>query len=135
MDLQESLDRIMRNETAFGTHFYRNFFEMVPDARPFFSGIDWRHQELSLTMALSVLVRHHDFGYPATRMYLEHLGTKHRDRGIPTSLFGTWREALIKTLRELEGENWNEELEASWISAYEDAVEAMMRGYAERCTV
>lgn len=135
MDLQESLDRIMQNETAFGTHFYKHFFEIVPDARPFFEGIDWRHQELSLTMALNVLVRHHDCGYPATRMYLEHLGTKHHDRRIPVSLFASWRQALIETLRELEGENWSPELEASWLSAYEDAVEAMMRGYAERHTV
>jgi hemoglobin-like flavoprotein len=135
MDLQESLDRIMQKETAFGTNFYKHFFEIVPDAKSFFADIDWRHQELSLTMALSVLVRHHDRGYPATRMYLEHLGTKHHDRSIPTSLFENWRQALIETLRELEGEHWNPELEASWLSAYEDAVEAMMRGYTERHSV
>lgn len=132
MDLQASLDRVMKSETIFGTLFYKNFFTLVPDARPFFKNVDWHHQELALTMALSVLVRHHDCGYPATRMYLEHLGTKHRDREIPISLYESWCAALLKTLREVEGPNWTDELEASWRSAYDDAVDAMMRGYEKR---
>jgi hemoglobin-like flavoprotein len=135
MDLQASLDRVMRSETVFGTQFYKNFFESVPDSKAFFKGVDWHHQELSLTMALAVLVRHHDFGYPTTRMYLEHLGTRHRDREVPISLYEPWCTALLKTLAEIEGPNWTSELAASWRSAFDDALDAMLRGYEKRVHV
>ena len=50
MDIQQSLDVILRSSEVVGEGFYETFFERHPDARPFFQDVNMSRQVILLTM-------------------------------------------------------------------------------------
>jgi len=135
MDIQASLDQLLQTQQPMAEQFYRLFFQRCPEAEPFFDSVDRNRQTLLLTMGLNVVVTHYRNPSPATAQYLQILGSKHRDLGVPQELFNRFCEALIEFLANFHGEQWSEELAAQWQEALRNAVKIMLSGYQTKTRV
>src|SRR5262245_20460207 len=107
MDIQESLDQILRNRENLAELFYAEFLDHYPEVRSHFEGVNLRRQAVLLTMALLVMERHYRCGYPATEMYLKYLGTRHHSRGVPVEQYPMFRGALLTALERFHGPDWD----------------------------
>jgi hemoglobin-like flavoprotein len=132
MDLDMSLEQILRSGDQFGNLFYEIFFEQHPEAKRYFDGIDMKRQGLMLTMALKLMGEYHAKGYAAINHYLEHLGTRHSDRGVPTEVYTDWADSLLATLERFHGKEWNGDLAEEWRDAVSATSEVMFKGYDKR---
>jgi hemoglobin-like flavoprotein len=130
MDLHESVDRVLQSRELLGHTFYDVFFRRHPEVQRHFIGVNLVRQGVLLTMALVVIEQYYANAYPATRRYLQLLGAKHRERGIPTESYGSFRDALLETLALFHSDEWTPQLAGQWRAAIDKAAEAMIEGYA-----
>jgi hemoglobin-like flavoprotein len=135
MDIHESLYRILGHKENLADRFYDVFFERYPEVRRHFGGIEIRHQAELLRMALMVMECHYTHGYPATENYLKYLGSKHHERGVAAELYPKFRDALLTTLAEFHGPDWDEGLAGQWRAAFDRAAGTMLEGYRKHFTV
>jgi hemoglobin-like flavoprotein len=135
MDMHESLQRILASKQVLGDLFYEALFARHPEFGPYFEGIDLRRQAVLLTMELTIIESYHRLRSSPARMYLQYLGTKHHDRGIPQELYGSFRDTLLEVLRQLLEQGWTDELAREWKTAIDDASAVMFEGYAKHFTV
>ena len=135
MDMHDSLQRILVSKQVIGDLFYEALFARHPEIRPFFEGIDLRRQAVLLTMELSVIESHHRLRSPAVRLYLQYLGTKHHHRGIPSELYGPFRDTMLEVLQQFLEKDWTEELAKEWKIAIDEASAVMFEGYAKQFTL
>jgi hemoglobin-like flavoprotein len=129
MDIHESVHEILQCKESFADVFYLVFLEDYPEVRQHFTHVNFKHQSVLLTMALLVMERHYTNSYPSTDMYLNYLGTKHDERGIPPQHYPMFREALLATLERFHGQAWEDHLATQWREAIDSAIEAMIKGY------
>jgi hemoglobin-like flavoprotein len=132
MDLHMSLEKILHSGDQFGDLFYEIFFESHPEAKKYFDGIDMKRQSLMLTMALKLMGEYHAKGYAAINQYLEHLGTRHSDRGVPQEVYTDWSDSLLTALSRFHGKDWNETLAEEWRDAVVATSKVMFNGYDKR---
>lgn len=135
MNIDESLELILKRRDVAADLFYLVFLDSFPEVQQYFAGVNLRRQAVLLTMALMVVKNHFTGDYPATGLYLQYLGTKHHERGIPQDLYSKFRVALLQTLESLHGSDWSEHLAAQWQQAIEKATEEMFKGYSEHVTI
>ncbi len=135
MNIHDSLHQVLASKTAFGEDFYKTFFRTCPAAKVFFKDVNLERQAVLLTMSLLVIEK--QFGHPfaATGEYLKYLGTKHHDRQIPKHLFAPWCDAMLETLADFHGPDWDDELRRQWQEAIELVTDLMFQGYEEHYTV
>ena len=69
---------------------------------------------------------------PAAKIYLQMLGTKHKDRGIPKEANARFRDVLLDALEQFHGADWSEDLGSRWREAINSSVNKMFEGY-EKC--
>ncbi|MDX1947777.1 MAG: globin domain-containing protein [Pirellulaceae bacterium] len=128
--IQQSLHAILAcPRQELGQLFYDKFLTNCPDAAPFFAGLDLKVQAKVLINSLQVVVACQFNQYPAAESYLVVLGNRHHRRNIPPSLYPQFREAMLLTLAQFHGDQWNDELEAEWRAALDRATEWMLSGY------
>jgi hemoglobin-like flavoprotein len=133
MDIQESMHRILERRGGMEEpFFYAVFFERHPEVMAHFRGTNLEQQAMLLTMALMVIERHYSRSYPTTAMYLKYLGTKHHSRGIDPDLYPKFRDAMLATLEEFHGSDWDTALAGQWRDAIDRAAATMLEGYTER---
>jgi hemoglobin-like flavoprotein len=132
MQIQESLDRVLQNQGLLADQFYVLFLDRYPELRPYFHGVDMRRQALMLTVALMTVERHSLGRYPAAAIYLNYLGTRHSDRGVPREAYPKFRDALLETLARFHGKDWDPDLATQWGEALDRSWETMSAGYRER---
>ncbi len=130
MNIRESVDEIFHARTRLTDRFYEVLFEQCPEAQRLFQGVDMNVQSVMLTMALGAIREYPDINN-AFRAYLRVLGTKHRSKGVPKELYANFLEALLATLEEFHGEDWDESLARQWTDACDEATELMLDGYDE----
>jgi len=130
MDIHESVDRILGSEEVLGDMFYDTFLNRFPHVQQYFEGVNLRRQAVMLMMALLVVEQFETEKYPTTTKYLQELGAKHDELGIPKETYPYFREALLDTLARHLGSNWDDSLAQQWTSAIDNATEQMLKGYA-----
>ena len=135
MELRESIQLTQAAKPIFAKSFYAKLFAQHPELQKHFQGTTIEHQAVILTMQLSVLEAFYVNHAHAAESYLQLLGTKHSDRGIPEDAYPCFRDVLLETLEEFHGEKWSEDLEKQWHNALDRAVEKMLDGYRERFRV
>jgi hemoglobin-like flavoprotein len=135
MDMHDSLQRILASKQVIGDVFYEALLAHHPEIRPYFEGIDLCRQAVLLTMQLTVIEVYHRLGSPPARLYLQHLGTQHHNRGIPLELYGPFRDTLLEVMQRFLEEDWTEELAKEWKTAIDDASAVMFEGYSKHITV
>ena len=135
MDISESLDRILESKQILGDSFYKIFLDRYPEVQEHFEGVNLQRQAVLLTMALIVVEQYYSNPYLATEKYLQYLGTKHHERRIPQDLYHKWAEAMLDTLEQFHGDDWDEGLADQWREAIGRSTELMFEGYAEHFKV
>lgn len=134
MDIHESVDRILASDVTLGDAFYDTFLNRYPQVQKFFEGVNMQRQAVSLTMALLIVEQYQDSSFQATARYLQELGAKHREWGIPINLYPYFRDALLGTLQQFHGDDWDDELAGQWSAAIDGATEEMLKGYEDEST-
>ena len=132
MNIQDSLDKILNTQDVFGEIFYDVFFDQYPEAETYFRGMDMHRQALVLTMSLKLVEEYSLNGYLAIEKYLEYLGNKHSDRGIPKELYPKWRDSMLVALKRFHGDEWTDALGSEWRLAIDGASDVLFRGYDHR---
>ncbi len=135
MDIQASLNEILKSKDEFGRLFYEHFLETYPEVQHHFARINMQRQAVMLTTALMVVERFYSNSTPAIELYLRFLGTKHHGLGVGTDEYPKFFDALFETLKRFHGEKWTPELERQWGEAMDRATSAMFEGYVEHVQV
>lgn len=128
--LQQSLHAILScPRQELGQLFYDKFLTNCPAAAPFFAGLNLQVQAKVLVNSLQAVVACQLNQYPAAESYLTVLGNRHYRRNIPESLYPQFRDAMLATLAEFHGSEWDTELNDQWRAALDRASAVMLRGY------
>lgn len=135
MEINQSLEQVLSSQESLGDLFYDKFLTQYPEVKKYFEGINLDRQAVLLTMALVVITQYYLNPYPATAKYLRYLGSKHHDGGIPTALYSKWTEAMLATLKEFHGDDWDDHLAEQWTKAIAQSAECMFDGYQEHFNV
>jgi hemoglobin-like flavoprotein len=135
VDIQESLDRILKSEEIIGKTFYDVFFERHPQAAKYFTDTDMERQALMVTMALNLVRQYYSEGYSTVEAYLRHLGTRHYDHKVPPDVYPIWRDCMLETLAQFHDSDWSDELAAEWREAIDAVTKPMLEGYNRRTGV
>jgi hemoglobin-like flavoprotein len=131
MDMKTSLERVLQSQDTIGESFYDRLFRRHPEAREHFRNVDLKRQAVLLTMQLSVIEVFHSTRSPASEKYLQVLGTKHCEWGVPQDVYPQFNAVLVETLRCFHGEDWSEDLAAQWQAAIDAATAKMLEGYQQ----
>lgn len=129
MDIHESVSRILESEAVFGDAFYGVFLNRFPEVQQYFAKVNMQRQAVLLTMAMLIVEQYHGSSYPAMAKYLNDLGARHREWGIPKETYSLWREALIESLEKFHGDDWNDALAYRWDVAIDRTTKQMLKGY------
>ena len=135
MNILESIRLIQASKPIFGNVFYKRLFDHHPDIREHFRDTTIEHQAAILTMQLSVIESFYVNQSQAGKLYLQLLGTKHLDRGIPEEAYPKFQDELLASIQEFHGQDWSEDLAGQWNDAVEQAIREMLKGYDERVRV
>jgi hemoglobin-like flavoprotein len=135
MNIQDSLQQILASKKLFGQQFYDLFFTKCPEVKKFFEGVNIDRQAVLLTMALVVIEKQFSSPFAAAEEYLKYLGSKHHNWKIPKTLYADWTEAMLATLAQFHGDDWDEALEQQWQEAIAQVLELMFQGYEQHYTV
>ena len=110
--------------------FYERLFEIDPDVRALFDGVDLASQRKKLIHALALVIgaidRIEDF-VPDIKA----LGRRHATYGVTGRHYETVGAALLWTLEKGLGAAWTADAEAAWIAAYGFIAEVMRHGAAD----
>lgn len=110
--------------------FYDHLFNDYPAVQPLFAGVDMHEQPKKLLASLKLVVenlRRPEVLQPA----LEQLGLRHVDYGALEAHYPAVGQTLIKSMREVAGDLWNDDLQEAWVEAYGEVASIMLAGAAE----
>ena len=111
--------------------FYGRLFELDPDLRKLFAGVDMATQRQKLLLALSGVVGALD-RIESVLPQLETLGRRHAGYGVTDRHYETVGSALLWTLEQGLGPAWTADAAAAWTAAYGLVAGAMQGPAAAR---
>ena len=127
--VQASFEQVESLGDAAAALFYDKLFTLDPSLRELFKG-DMTEQGRKLMAMLKTAVKGLD--NPAKLVpAVQALGKRHADYGVQEAHYGTVAEALIGTLEEGLGNDFNPDVRSAWISVYmylSEAMKAAARG-------
>jgi hemoglobin-like flavoprotein len=97
--------------------FYRRLFDDFPEVRQLFANTTMSEQEKKLLASLKLVIenlRRPEVLAPA----LEQLGKRHVGYGAQAAHYPAVGSTLLKSLAEVAGDQWTNELEQAWTEAY-----------------
>ena len=109
--------------------FYENLFQSAPSVRSMFPS-DVSKQARKFLQSLNVIVGSLSSTDRTTRM-LQRLGERHRGYGVEPGHYPIVGQALVTTLKEELGDEFNAEVEKAWNDAFELISSAMMSSSTE----
>lgn len=132
MNIRNSLELILASaHPRFSDRFYENFFRQFPEVKAYFEGVDLRRQGILLTMSVQIIIDHHLRPHLAMKNYLRVLGNRHHRLDIRVSDYPKFQSALLTSLRDFHGEQWDEALAEEWRAAYEKALPYLIEGHRD----
>lgn len=106
--------------------FHARLFATNPQLRPLFPR-DLAPHKQDFAAGLRHVVRHLDRLESVTPMLME-IGSRQARAGLGPGHFGMAREALLATLRDMNGPRWSPELERDWTEVLQSVVSLMVLG-------
>jgi len=109
--------------------FYRNLFTDFPAVKPLFEKAEMADQKKKLLASLKLVVenlRRPDVLVPA----LEQMGARHVEYGAEEAHYPAVGATLLKSLAEVAGDAWTDEMNDAWADAYGDISKIMLAGAA-----
>jgi hemoglobin-like flavoprotein len=131
VDISESIQHIVNRDEIVTDLFYDIFLDRHPEVRHFFVNVNLNQQAVVLRMTLLLIEQYYRQENSALRHYLQLVGARHKERGIPSALFPNFRDCLLETLERFHGRDWNAGLKSQWSTAIDGACDAMRSGYAQ----
>ena len=125
--VKESFENLRPIPKGLGRTFYEDLFELDPSLRALFKG-DLDAQGAMFVSALGLAVAGLDDVHSGERP-LRELGARHASYGLMEAHFATFREALVRTLRDQIGAGFTEAHAAAWRAAF-DRIGVVMRDAA-----
>ncbi len=125
--LEESFAAVAPHGDKLTASFYHNLFADFPGVKPLFTEVDLAEQQKKLLASLKLVVenlRRPEVLKPA----LENLGLRHIDYGAVEEHYPAVGQTLLKSLGEVAGVAWTEELNDAWAEAYGVIAETMLAG-------
>jgi len=123
LELQSSLEYLLRNEEDFAETFYKKVFERSPETRQLFKN-NMKAQRRLLTHMLGGIVysmsrpHHHEMG-------LHELGKNHARYGVRHEHYPVVLASTLETIREQLGAFYTEQLGMAWEQALTKVTNAM----------
>lgn len=127
--LQSSFELVVDRSPNFTERFYEILFERYPQVRPLFGRNAEKAQHEMLARALTAVLDHLEDA-PWLAQTLGAMGTKHSDYGVTAEMYPWVGDALIRTLAEISGDEWNSAIEQAWADAF-GAISALMLAGAQ----
>ncbi|MEM1167934.1 MAG: globin domain-containing protein [Cyanobacteria bacterium P01_H01_bin.35] len=125
--IENSVEKIKPYGEAFAASFYENLFIAYPEAKPLFANAEMSNQQKKLLNSLVLVVE--NLRHPeALAEVLQNLGARHVNYGTLPQHYPLVGEALLTTLEQYLGDEWNIEVKNAWIFAYEQIVQLMFEG-------
>lgn len=126
--VQQSFEQLRPIAQTAGELFYKNLFEMAPQARAMFkTPVSEQAGKLMSTLAYVVTHLHH----PETILSdVRKLAIRHVDYGAQPEHYSIVGSALLITLEQGLGDQWNEPLKEAWTAAYTMISTAMIEAAA-----
>jgi len=125
--LENSFDRVRDRTAEFSASFYQKLFTYHPELRPLFVNADLAAQEKKLIASLAIIVENLRNPEQLT-MALRSLGAYHVEVGTIQEHYPMVGQALIETLAEYLGSEWNLATQDSWLDAYNLISNLMLEG-------
>ena len=125
--LEDSFAAIAPQRDQLAEVFYENLFRDFPETEAMFRDTDMTEQKLKLISSLQLVVgnlTHADVLEPA----LEYLGQSHVEYGVREEHYPAVGQTLLKSLRQVAGDVWTDELDEAWADAYREIVRIMLQG-------
>jgi hemoglobin-like flavoprotein len=129
-------DQIDRIQTTFrrlalrGPELFAGFAERVCAASPALHKLlptePREHAQPSLAAVGLIVKNLHRLG--PIEYLLAEMGARNQMLGVQPQHYGVAREAMVATLREALGQEWDEELEGDWTEAIQTVTSLMIRG-------
>lgn len=124
LELQSSLDFILRHEEQFAERFYQKVFSKAPAVRALFSR-DMAAQGRMPTHMLGGIV--YSLSRPEfLRMGLKTLGRSHEKYGVKPNYYPVVQETLLETIKEELGDLYTDRLGEAWEKTLAFVAEEMM---------
>jgi len=117
--LQDSFNLVVKIPTeTIGELFYNRLFEIVPEIRPMFGHTDMSEQSRKLITMLTYIVKRLD-DFANVTNEITKLAQRHIRYGVvEPKLYEPVGEALLWTLEQTLGTNWNNEVKTAWTACF-----------------
>ncbi|MEH0153202.1 adenylate/guanylate cyclase domain-containing protein [Limibacter armeniacum] len=127
LEVQATLDMLLKNEEAFAEHFYTKLFERAPAVRQLFQK-NMLEQGRMLTHMLSGVI--YSLSRPDyLKLGLKSLGKQHIKYGVEAAHYPVLKEVLLETIKEELGVFFTQEVEAAWSNAIDLIISVMLESY------
>jgi nitric oxide dioxygenase len=113
-----------------GGLFYNRLFEIMPEVKPMFSKTPLPEQSKKLLTMLSYVIAKLD-KLEDIMSEITKLAQRHAGYGVTEEHYNAVGSALLWTLEQGLGAEWNEELETAWTDVYTVLAGAMLAGEQE----
>lgn len=127
--IETSFEKFRGRGDSASARFYQNLFQSAPSVRSMFPS-NVSKQARKFLQSLNVIVGSLSSTDRTTRM-LQRLGERHMGYGVESGHYPIVGQALVATLKEELGDEFNEEVEKAWIDAFELISSAMMSSSTE----
>ncbi len=129
LEVQATLDLLLKNEDRFASRFYDKVFEIAPETRALFKN-NLKDQGRLLTHMLSGIV--YSLSRPShLKMGLRTLGKNHTKYGVEAFHYPVVKQAILETIQEELGEEYNEDIGHAWEQAMDMIIDLMKEGQAQ----
>jgi hemoglobin-like flavoprotein len=128
--LRDSFALVIETAPDLTSRFYDNLFSMFPQTAPMFSPSRRKGQEKMLADALSAVLDHLEDA-PWLASTLKGLGAKHVGYGVTDEMYGWVGAALLKTLADVAGPAFTDEVKQQWTEAFGAIAGLMQEGARE----
>lgn len=115
--LTSSFELVAGRAPDITVRFYGHLFAKYPQAEKMFFRKPREQQAKMLAEALGAVIAHLEDA-PWLVSTLGQMGDKHVEYGVTSEMYGWVGDALMTTLREIAGDDWNTALEEAWTEAY-----------------
>lgn len=131
--VRQSFARIADHSARAGAFFYDRLFALDPSLRPLFPE-DLQQLGQKFVDTLGAVIRAVGSG-AMPHIDFEELGRRHVDYGARREHYRTMREALLWSLAQILGDEFDDETTAAWCAAYDTATHAMQEKGSKRTVV
>lgn len=128
--VEDSWDFVITNTSEAGAIFYGRLFQQSPHLRSLFKE-NTREQERKLVSMIAFAVSHLN-NLESVMADVQALGTRHKGYGVKDEYFNDVAAALLWTLEQALGNQWNDEVKEAWTALYLTLAGIMMKAPAKK---